>query len=331
MTQPWRAAIPPLTLALIVAILTAVHFAKERAVAHRQLIEAQACRSRADHGDADAEWRLGTMYYYGHGVSQDFTEAARRYRESAEQGNRVGEEALALCFHNGRGVPQNDAEALAWFRKSAAQGYPKAENVMGLIYEEGQGVPPDTAEALGWYHKAISDGDTAAEYNLGEMYYLGRSVPLDRKEGLRLIRDAANHGDPYAIGAITRPFTPWTRFALVVVFLFSLFFLTEFFYEWPAHANDPQRRRFDALFATGMALNVVLSAITWYGYSHHKILCIGRGMNSFTALRWILDILVLVVFITMLRKGKRLNSAQPRDPESLNPDDRDELTQSPNL
>jgi hypothetical protein len=319
MTQPWRAAIPPLTLALIVAILTAVHFAKARAVAHRQLIEAQACRSRADHGDADAEWRLGTMYYSGHGVPQDFTEAARRYRQSAEQGNKFGEEGLGWCYHAGRGVPQDDAQALTLFRKSAVQGSSKAENMMALLYENGQGVAPDTVAALGWYHKAISDGDTAAEYNLGEMYYFGRGVPIDRKEGLRLIRDAANHGDPYAIGSITLPFTPIKRFTLVVVFLFSLFFLTEFFYEWPAHANDPQRRRFDLLVAAGMAINAALTGVTWYGYAHHKILCIGRGMNSFTALRWILDILVIVVILAVTRTRKRLDSNPTPDPESLTP------------
>jgi hypothetical protein len=319
MTLPWRAAIPALTLALIVAILTVVHFAKAKSVAHRQIIEAQACRTKADHGDADAEWRLGTMYYYGRGVSQDFAEAARRYRQSADQDNRVGEGALALCYHNGRGVSQDDLQALDWFRKSAEQGYPKAENAMGLIYEEGRGAPQDTAEALRWYHKAISDGDTAAEYNLGEMYYFGRGVPPDRKEGLRLIRDAAKQGDAYAIGSIALPFTPIKRFTLVVIFLFSLFMLTEFFYDWPAHANDPERRRHDVLIAIAYALNVALTGVTWYGYTHHKILCIGRGMNSFTVLRWILDILVLVVFSTMWRKSKRLDSAQPPEPESFTP------------
>jgi Sel1 repeat len=319
MTLPRRAAIPPLILALIVAILTTVHFAKARAHAHRLVEEAQALRIKADHGDAEAQAHLGTMHYRGDGVPQDFTEAARCYRQSAKQGNRLGEEALALCYHNGRGVPQSDAQALAWFRKSADQGYPKAENAMALIYDEGRGVPQDTPEALRWYHKAISDGDSAAEYNLGEMYYFGRGVPLNRKEGLRLIRDAAKQGDAYAIGSITLPFTPLRRFTLVVVFLFSLFMLTEFFCDWPAHANDPQRRRHDVLIAIAYALNVALTGVTWYGYTHHKILCIGRGMNSFTAIRWILDILVIAVLSTLWRKTKRLSSAQTPDPENLTP------------
>ena len=47
---------------------------------------AQQYRPLAGEGDARAQHNLGFMYSTGHGVQQDFAEAARWYRKAAEQG-----------------------------------------------------------------------------------------------------------------------------------------------------------------------------------------------------------------------------------------------------
>ncbi|GHV06701.1 hypothetical protein FACS189416_7410 [Bacteroidia bacterium] len=41
----------------------------------------------AESGNAAAQNKLGSMYYYGEGVPTDYHEAVRWYRKSAEQGN----------------------------------------------------------------------------------------------------------------------------------------------------------------------------------------------------------------------------------------------------
>ena len=43
-------------------------------------------RLAAEQGYADAQYNLGVMYANGHGVSQDYAEAAKWYRLAAEQG-----------------------------------------------------------------------------------------------------------------------------------------------------------------------------------------------------------------------------------------------------
>jgi len=44
-------------------------------------------RLAAEQGDANAQFRLGTMYRLGRGVAQDYVEAVRLYRLAAEQGH----------------------------------------------------------------------------------------------------------------------------------------------------------------------------------------------------------------------------------------------------
>ena len=45
----------------------------------------------AAHGDADAQFSLGTLYDEGHGVPQDYKEALKWYRLSAEQGEATAQ------------------------------------------------------------------------------------------------------------------------------------------------------------------------------------------------------------------------------------------------
>jgi TPR repeat protein len=77
------------------------------------------------------------MYRKGLGVSQDYAEAARWYRESAEQGTPLAQYNLAYMLDTGLGVPQDYEEAAKWYRASAEQGTARAEYNLGDMYREG--------------------------------------------------------------------------------------------------------------------------------------------------------------------------------------------------
>ena len=79
-------------------------------------------RRLADQGDADAQVRLGAMYYQGQDVPQDDTEAIRWLRLAAEQGRADAQFLLGAMYARGRGVAQDDAEAVRWLRLAAEQG-----------------------------------------------------------------------------------------------------------------------------------------------------------------------------------------------------------------
>jgi TPR repeat protein len=136
-------------------------------------------RSRAEGGDASAQFDLGLSYATGDGVSQDDAEAVRWYRLAADQGLAVAQYNLGLIYDNGRGVPQDDAEAARWFRLAADQGQAAAQYNLAAMYSNGRGVPQDYVEAARWYRLAADQGYGVAQYNLGVMYANGQGVPLD--------------------------------------------------------------------------------------------------------------------------------------------------------
>ena len=71
-------------------------------------------RSLAQQGDADAQFNLGEMYYYG------------------------------------QGVPQNDKTALKWYTLAAEQGYAEAQFALAVMYLRGQGVITDNVYVYMW-------------------------------------------------------------------------------------------------------------------------------------------------------------------------------------
>jgi len=87
----------------------------------------------AQQGDAEAQWRLGTLY------------------------------------RNGDGVRQSDAEAVEWFRHAAEQKYVPALSALGSQYWAGRGVPQDYGKAYFWYDVALAQGDENAETQLQDL------------------------------------------------------------------------------------------------------------------------------------------------------------------
>ena len=96
------------------------------------------------------------MYQNGHGVTQDYAEAARWYRKAAEQGYAIAQFNLGSMYNNGQGVKKDYAEAFHWYRKAADQGDADAQANLGYAYETGQGVSQDFVEAHMWLNLAAS-------------------------------------------------------------------------------------------------------------------------------------------------------------------------------
>jgi len=162
----------------------------------RKLAEsATQYRVRAEHGDMDAQYHLGSAYYYGRGVPRDYAEAIRWFRKSAEQGIAKAQYALGYGYLYGQGVPQDLAEAIRWDRKAVDQGYPRAQCELASLYYQGKGVPRDFAESLRWYRKCADQGDTTGQRTVGYLYDHGEGVPQDSVEAARWYRKAAEQGD----------------------------------------------------------------------------------------------------------------------------------------
>ena len=130
----------------------------------------KACKTAAKQGHAKAQTNLGLMYDFGKGVPQDYTEAARWYRQAADQGFAGAQYNLGLRYDNGQGVPKDYTEAVRWYRLAAEQRYATAQGHLGLRYAEGKGVPQDYAKAVRWYRLAAEQRYATAQAALGVMY-----------------------------------------------------------------------------------------------------------------------------------------------------------------
>lgn len=163
-------------------------------------------RTKAEQGDAKAQYQLGTMYDDGQGVPKNDAEAAKWFLKAAEQGDAMAQSNLGLMYASGRGVTKDETEAVKWHLKAAAQGLANAEFGLGVMYANGQGVPENREEAKKWYHKAqeqnyagviewfhsaAEKGDVQAQFCLGVVHFSGRGVPVDQNEALKWFLKAA--------------------------------------------------------------------------------------------------------------------------------------------
>jgi hypothetical protein len=187
-----------LCLALICVVPVLWSAYKEKVVQRKLADSARQYRVRAEHGDADAQCRLGSLYYYGKGVPQDYAAAIRWYRKSADQGVAKAQYALGYCYFLGQGVPPDHAEAIRWTRRAAGQGDARAQCSLAASYAKGLALPQDAAEAIRWYQKAADQGDATGQKGLGYMYEQGQGVPQNYTEAARWYRKAAEQGDAAA-------------------------------------------------------------------------------------------------------------------------------------
>jgi hypothetical protein len=68
-------------------------------------------RRAAEQGDASAQEELATAYFWGDGVEQDHSEAAKWFLKAAEQGGTFAQISLAFLYERGEGVRQDFALA----------------------------------------------------------------------------------------------------------------------------------------------------------------------------------------------------------------------------
>ena len=93
---------------------------------------------------------------------------AQFIRSRAEQGDAVAQFDLGRLYDKGQGVTQDVQEAVKWYRLAAAQDYAKAQYNLGVMYIQGKGVPQDFVRAHMWLNIAAAalsgeDGTEAME------------------------------------------------------------------------------------------------------------------------------------------------------------------------
>ncbi len=158
----------------------------------------------ANRGHISAQYSLGILYFYGHGIEVNYEKAFKCFSEAADKGSGEAQCFLGYLYENGEGVKQDYSKAFEWYSKAAAQGVPEAQFNLGVMFDNGQGVAQNYEKAFKLYSKAADKGVPEAQYNLGLLYENGEGVSKDIEKAKYWYKKAADQGDQDAKNAIER-------------------------------------------------------------------------------------------------------------------------------
>ena len=137
--------------------------------------------AKANAGDPAAQVSVGESYASGHGVPQDYQQAADWYRKAANQSSVDGELQLAALYRDGRGkaFARDIVQAAEWYRKAAEQGDPTAQGTLGVLYSMGQGVPRSDPDAYYWLDLAAGVKGPNQEKYAATRQLIGTRITAD--------------------------------------------------------------------------------------------------------------------------------------------------------
>lgn len=180
------------------------YIAEDYAKAMEILLPLAESNDTSPTGDSIAQFYVGEMYYYGHGVPQSYAEAIVWYNLSAVQGDPDSQYSLGYIYDEGEGVVEDDEQALSWYGLAAVQKYLPAQVRLANLYLNGDGVAHNPTEAILWLRTAAELNNIDAQYQLGEIYESGELVASDLNEAIKWYRYAATQGDVESLEAINR-------------------------------------------------------------------------------------------------------------------------------
>lgn len=166
---------------------------------------AKKIRFAAEHGKANAQFFLGSLYDKEENLQHEIEQARILWQLSAEP-NEISLMDL-YYFVNEGAVPYDANQAVKWYRRAAEQGLSPAQTSLGKMYEQGDGVAQDYKQAVNWYRLAADQGDARAQYSLGLMYRKGNGVSQDINKARKWNHLAVEQGyapAQYLLGNIYR-------------------------------------------------------------------------------------------------------------------------------
>jgi len=171
--------------------------------------ELEKLRTLAIQGDPEAQYKLGTLYYSGDGVKQDFPESALWYRRAAQQGNADAQYSLGNLYLMGEGLEQDDQQAADWYALAAVQGHMSATHNLASLQKsmrstERLEIETGTDDVATKTNTDTTEEDISSEpaidmtgksdYEEGLAYAFGDGVPQNDRNAFNLFYAAAKKG-----------------------------------------------------------------------------------------------------------------------------------------
>lgn len=164
--------------------------------------QAMACwEDAAAEGNAGAMYNIGTLYYSGEGVKQDYQAALDWFLRGAEGGSESAMRyAARLSYFDYEGLEKDYEQAAKWFGALAEKDDADAMHWLGEIYEYYlEDVAAHDAIAREWYERGASLGNSGCMYHMGKLYVEGKSVEKSEATAFVWYERAAQHGSRNAM------------------------------------------------------------------------------------------------------------------------------------
>lgn len=155
--------------------------------------------SRAQQGDASAQYALGMRYYVGKDVLKSYETAISWFRTAAAQGDCHAMAYLGICYYAGLGVERNIQEAFNWTHQAAEYGDNASMRNLGRFYLNGTGVAQDLVAAAQWFLNGSESGSLEAMVDLAQCYLDGLGIEKNLVQAEKWLQKAANMDSAPAI------------------------------------------------------------------------------------------------------------------------------------
>lgn len=172
---------------MLLAVLALVPSSASAGMTPEEVKRFEGFKAKAQKGDPQAQFYLGSCYEYGLGVAKDKVAVVEWYRKAADQGDVEAQHRLGYLYRVGKLVLRDDVEATKWYRKAADQGESFSQYELGNSYYNGIcGVAEDRVEAYAYFNLARKNCSNARR----DFDYMEKQMsPEDRLRGQQRSRE----------------------------------------------------------------------------------------------------------------------------------------------
>jgi uncharacterized protein len=123
----------------------------------------ETTQTRADDGDAEAQFSLGVKFSRA-GAGQDYAQAAQWYLKAATQSHCLAQFNLAVMYSAGQGMDRDEAQSGLWMQRAADLGDAGAQYKIGMklhrdsLDELNKAAPETRIQAYKWLRLAAAQG-----------------------------------------------------------------------------------------------------------------------------------------------------------------------------
>jgi hypothetical protein len=125
-------------------------------------------RKSSEKGSMYGLYLLGEMHYSGSSdeIAHNHAQALTLHLLAAAQGLADAQDRLGYMYFSGNNVDRDCAKALWWWQQAAAQGHQSAIYSVALCHEYGHSVEKSRLNAIRWYGLAFEAGYSRAANDL---------------------------------------------------------------------------------------------------------------------------------------------------------------------